>query len=157
MKYDYLVVGSGLYGAVFAHEAKKKGKTCLVIDKRPHIGGNIYCENIEGINVHKYGAHIFHTSNKQVWDYINQFAEFNNYINSPVAIYKNELYNLPFNMNTFSKMWNIKTPQEAKDMIAVSLKLFKKRIPISLRIFATSSMISYVWVSRRLKSYSSCP
>ena len=118
MKYDYLVVGSGLYGAVFAHEAKKKGKTCLVIDKRPHIGGNIYCENIEGINVHKYGAHIFHTSNKQVWDYINQFAEFNNYINSPVAIYKDELYNLPFNMNTFSKMWNIKTPQEAKDMIA---------------------------------------
>ena len=118
MKYDYLVVGSGLYGAVFAHEAKKKGKTCLVIDKRPHIGGNIYCENIEGINVHKYGAHIFHTSNKQVWDYINQFAEFNNYINSPVAIYKDELYNLPFNMNTFSKMWNIKTPQEAQDMIA---------------------------------------
>ena len=118
MKYDYLVVGSGLYGAVFAHEAKKKGKTCLVIDKRPHIGGNIYCENIEGINVHKYGAHIFHTSNKKVWDYINQFAEFNNYINSPVAIYKDELYNLPFNMNTFSKMWNIKTPQEAKDMIA---------------------------------------
>ena len=118
MKYDYLVVGSGLYGAVFAHEAKKKGKTCLVIDKRPHIGGNIYCENIEGINVHKYGAHIFHTSNKQVWDYINQFAEFNNYINSPVAIYKDELYNLPFNMNTFSKMLNIKTPQEAKDMIA---------------------------------------
>ena len=118
MKYDYLVVGSGLYGAVFAHEAKKKGKTCLVIDKRPHIGGNIYCENIEGINVHKYGAHIFHTSNKQVWDYINQFAEFNNYINSPVAIYKDELYNLPFNMNTFSKMWNINTPQEAKDMIA---------------------------------------
>ena len=118
MKYDYLVVGSGLYGAVFAHEAKKKGKTCLVIDKRPHIGGNIYCENIEGINVHKYGAHIFHTSNKQVWDYINQFAEFNNYINSPVAIYKDELYNLPFNMNTFSKMWGIRTPGEAKEMIA---------------------------------------
>ena len=117
MKYDYLVVGSGLYGAVFAHEAKKKGKTCLVIDKRPHIGGNIYCENIEGINVHKYGAHIFHTSNKQVWDYINQFAEFNNYINSPVAIYKDELYNLPFNMNTFSKMWGIRTPQEARDII----------------------------------------
>ena len=117
MKYDYLVVGSGLYGAVFAHEAKKKGKTCLVIDKRPHIGGNIYCENIEGINVHKYGAHIFHTSNKQVWDYINQFAEFNNYINSPVAIYKDELYNLPFNMNTFSKMWGIRTPAEAKEII----------------------------------------
>ena len=118
MKYDYLVVGAGLYGAVFAHEAKKKGKRCLVIDKRDHIAGNIYCEEIEGINVHKYGAHIFHTSNKRIWEYINQFAEFNNYINSPVAVYKNELYNLPFNMNTFSKMWNIRTPQEAKAKIA---------------------------------------
>ena len=118
MKYDYLIVGSGLYGSVFAYEAKKKGKKCLVIDKRPHIGGNVYCEEIEGINVHKYGAHIFHTSNKKIWEYINQFAEFNNYINSPVAIYKDELYNLPFNMNTFSKMWNIKTPAEAKEMIA---------------------------------------
>ena len=118
MKYDYLVVGAGLYGAVFAYEAKKKGKTCLVIDKRDHIAGNIYCENVSGINVHKYGAHIFHTSDKVVWEYINQFAEFNNYINSPVARYKNELYNLPFNMNTFSKMWNIATPQEAKDIIA---------------------------------------
>lgn len=117
MKYDYLVVGSGLYGAVFAHEMKKQGKKCLVIDKREHIGGNIYCENIEEINVHKYGAHIFHTSNKKVWDYINQFAEFNNYINSPIAKYKDELYNLPFNMNTFSKMWNISTPQEAEDII----------------------------------------
>lgn len=118
MKYDYLIVGAGLFGAVFTHEAKKKGKTCLVIDKRDHIAGNIYCEEIEGINVHKYGAHIFHTSNKEVWDYINQFAEFNNYINSPVAVYKDELYNLPFNMNTFSKMWNIRTPQEAKAKIA---------------------------------------
>ena len=118
MKYDYLVVGAGLYGAVFAHEAKKKGKNCLVIDKRDHIAGNIYCEEIEGINVHKYGAHIFHTSNKKIWEYINQFAEFNNYINSPVAVYKDELYNLPFNMNTFSKMWNIRTPQEAKEKIA---------------------------------------
>lgn len=118
MKYDYLIVGSGLFGSVFAYEAKKRGKKCLVIDKRPHIGGNIYCEEIEGINVHKYGAHIFHTSNKKIWEYINQFAEFNNYINSPVAIYKDELYNLPFNMNTFSKMWNIKTPAEAKEMIA---------------------------------------
>ena len=118
MKYDYLIVGAGLFGAVFAHEAKKKGKTCLVIDKRDHIAGNIYCEEIEGINVHKYGAHIFHTSNKEVWNYINQFAEFNNYINSPVAVYKDELYNLPFNMNTFSKMWNIRTPQEAKAKIA---------------------------------------
>ena len=118
MKYDYLVVGAGLYGAVFAYEAKKKGKTCLVIDKRDHIAGNIYCENIHNINVHKYGAHIFHTSDKKIWDYVNQFAEFNNYINSPIARYKNELYNLPFNMNTFSKMWNIVTPQEAKDIIA---------------------------------------
>ena len=118
MKYDYLVVGAGLYGAVFAYEAKKKGKTCLVIDKRDHIAGNIYCENVSGINVHKYGAHIFHTSDKKIWEYVNQFAEFNNYINSPVARYKNELYNLPFNMNTFSKMWNISTPQEAKDIIA---------------------------------------
>ena len=118
MKYDYLVVGAGLYGAVFAYEAKKKGKTCLVIDKRDHIAGNIYCENIHDINVHKYGAHIFHTSDKKIWDYVNQFAEFNNYINSPIARYKDELYNLPFNMNTFSKMWNIVTPQEAKDIIA---------------------------------------
>mgnify|MGYP001415042701 FL=1 len=118
MKYDYLVVGAGLYGAVFAYEAKKKGKNCLVIDKRDHIAGNIYCENIHDINVHKYGAHIFHTSDKKIWEYVNQFAEFNNYINSPVARYKDELYNLPFNMNTFSKMWNIATPQEAKDIIA---------------------------------------
>ena len=118
MKYDYLVVGAGLYGAVFAYEAKMKGKTCLLIDKRDHIAGNIYCENVSGINVHKYGAHIFHTSDKKIWEYVNQFAEFNNYINSPVARYKNELYNLPFNMNTFSKMWNIATPQEAKDIIA---------------------------------------
>lgn len=118
MKYDYLVVGAGLYGAVFAYEAKKKGKKCLVIDKRDHIAGNVYCEEIEGINVHKYGAHIFHTSDKKIWEYINQFAEFNNYINSPVAVYKDELYNLPFNMNTFSKMWNIRTPQEAKEKIA---------------------------------------
>ena len=117
MKYDYLVVGAGLYGAVFAHEAKKAGKTCLVIDKRDHIAGNVYCENVDGIHVHRYGAHIFHTSNKEVWDYINQFAEFNNYVNSPMAIYKDEIYNLPFNMNTFSKMWGVKTPAEAKAKI----------------------------------------
>lgn len=121
MKYDYLIVGAGLFGSVFAYEAKKKGKSCLVIDKRPHIGGNIYCESVEGINVHKYGAHIFHTSNKEIWEYINQFAEFNHYVNSPVAVYKDELYNLPFNMNTFSKMWNIRTPQEAKDIIAAQI------------------------------------
>lgn len=122
MKYDYLVVGAGLYGAVMAHELNKKGKKCLVIDRRNHIAGNIYCEDIEGIHVHKYGAHIFHTSNKQIWDYMNQFAEFNHYVNSPIAVYKDELYNLPFNMNTFSKMWGIRTPQEAKDMIAKQVK-----------------------------------
>lgn len=116
--YDYLVVGAGLFGAVFAHEAYKKGRTCLVIDKRNNIGGNIYTESTEGINVHKYGAHIFHTSDKQIWDYVNRFAEFNNYINSPVAVYKDELYNLPFNMNTFSRMWNIRTPEQAKEIIA---------------------------------------
>ena len=115
--YDYLIVGAGLYGAVFAYEAKKKGKKCLVIDKRPHIAGNIYCENVEGINVHKYGAHIFHTSNKEVWQYMNRFAEFNHYINSPVAVYKDETYNLPFNMNTFNKMWGVRTPAEAKKKI----------------------------------------
>lgn len=116
--YDYLIVGAGLFGAVFAHEAHKKGRTCLVIDKRNNIGGNIYTETTEGINVHKYGAHIFHTSDKQIWDYVNRFAEFNNYINSPVAVYKDELYNLPFNMNTFSRMWNIRTPEQAKEIIA---------------------------------------
>lgn len=117
MKYDYLIVGAGLFGAVFAHEAVKKGKSCLVIDRRSHIAGNIYCENVEGINVHRYGAHIFHTSDKRIWEYINQFAEFNNYINAPVAVYKDELYNLPFNMNTFSRMWGIRTPAEAKEII----------------------------------------
>ena len=104
-KYDYLIVGSGLFGATFAHLAHKQGKTCLVIDKRPHLGGNIYCENIEGINVHKYGAHIFHTSNKEVWNFVNSIVEFNRYTNSPVANYKGKLYNLPFNMNTFYQMW----------------------------------------------------
>ena len=117
MKYDYLVVGAGLFGAVFTYEAKKRGKSVLVIDRRDHIAGNVYTENIHGINVHRYGAHIFHTSNKEVWDYVNQFAEFNNYINSPIAIYKDELYNLPFNMNTFSKLWGIRTPAEAQAKI----------------------------------------
>ena len=116
--YDYLIVGAGLSGAIFAYEATKRGKKVKVIDKRDHIGGNIYCENVEGVNVHKYGAHIFHTSNKKVWDYVNQFAEFNNYINSPVANYKGSLYNLPFNMNTFYAIWGTKTPQEVKDKIA---------------------------------------
>lgn len=111
--YDYLVVGSGLYGAIFAHEAKAHGKSVLVIDKRPNIAGNIYTENIEGINVHKYGAHIFHTNNKKVWNYITQFSEFNRFTNSPVANYKGELYSLPFNMYTFNKMWGVVTPEEA--------------------------------------------
>lgn len=117
-QYDYLIVGAGLTGAVFAHEAKKAGKKCLVIDKRDHVAGNVYTEQVNGINVHKYGAHIFHTSDRRVWDYVNQFAEFNNYVNSPVANYHGEMYNLPFNMNTFSKMWGIRTPEEAKAKIA---------------------------------------
>ena len=119
--YDYLIVGAGLFGSVFAHEMTKKGASCLVIEKRDHVGGNIYTEDIEGIQVHKYGAHIFHTSDKEVWNYVNELAEFNHYINSPVAVYKNELYNLPFNMNTFSKLWGIRTPQEAKDIIAAQI------------------------------------
>lgn len=117
-KYDYLIVGSGLFGATFAYLAKKQGKKCLVIDKRSHLGGNIYCENIEGINVHKYGAHIFHTSNKKVWDFVNSIVEFNRYTNSPVANYKGKLYNLPFNMNTFYQMWGVTTPDEAQTKIA---------------------------------------
>ena len=111
--YDYLIVGSGLFGATFAYKASKEGKKCLVIDKRPHTGGNIYCENIEGINVHKYGAHIFHTNSKKVWDFVNSIVEFNRYTNSPVANYKGKLYNLPFNMNTFYQMWGVTTPEAA--------------------------------------------
>ena len=117
-KFDYLIVGSGLFGATFAHLATKQGKKCLVIDKRPHLGGNVYCENIEGINVHKYGAHIFHTNNKEVWDFVNSIVEFNRYTNCPVANYKGELYNLPFNMNTFNRMWpEVHTPAEAQAKI----------------------------------------
>ena len=121
-KYDYLIVGAGLFGSIFAYEANKRGKKCLVVDKRNHIGGNIYCENIEDINVHKYGAHIFHTSNKVVWDYVNSFVEFNRYTNCPVANYKGELYNLPFNMNTFYQLWKVKTPKEALDKIERQVK-----------------------------------
>ena len=119
--YDYMIVGAGLFGAVFAHEATQRGKHCLVVDRRPHIAGNIYTENVGGINVHRYGAHIFHTSVREIWDYVNQFAEFNNYVNSPVAVYGDELYNLPFNMNTFSKMWGVRTPAEAKERIAAQI------------------------------------
>lgn len=121
-QFDYLIVGAGLFGSVFAHEAKKKGKTCLVIDKRNHLGGNVYCENVEDINVHKYGAHIFHTSDKKIWDYVNNLVEFNHYINSPIANYNGELYNLPFNMNTFYQLWGVKTPEEAKNKIQEEIK-----------------------------------
>lgn len=115
--YDFLIVGSGLYGATFAYRAKQMGKKCLVIDKRPHLGGNVYCENIEGINVHKYGAHIFHTNNKEVWDFVNSIVPFNRYTNSPIANYKGKQYNLPFNMNTFYQMWGVLTPEEARQKI----------------------------------------
>ncbi len=117
MKYDYLIVGTGLFGAVFAHEMKAAGRRCLCIDRRTHVGGNIYTEERKGVRVHKYGAHIFHTSDRKIWEYVNRFAEFNNFVNSPVAVYKDELYNLPFNMNTFSKMWGVRTPAEAREII----------------------------------------
>lgn len=126
LKYDFLLVGAGLYNAIFACEMYKKGKKCFVIDKRNHIGGNVYTEEIEGINVHKYGAHIFHTDDKEVWEYVQRFAEFNHYTNSPVANYKGEIYNLPFNMNTFSRLWNIKTPSEAKAVINSQKTDFKE-------------------------------
>jgi UDP-galactopyranose mutase len=114
MKYDFLIVGSGLYGATFAYQAKQRGKRCLIIDKRLHLGGNIYCDRMEGINVHTYGPHIFHTSNKEVWDFVNSIVEFNHFRYSPLANYKGKLYNLPFNMNTFYALWGVKTPEEAK-------------------------------------------
>lgn len=138
MKFDYLIVGAGLFGAVFARQATLKGKKCLVIDKRTHIGGNIYTENVDGINVHKYGAHIFHTSNRAVWDYVNSFADFNNFVNSPIARYKDELYNLPFNMNTFSKMWGIVTPEQAKEKIASQVKQLNITNPSNLEEQALS-------------------
>ena len=124
-KYDYVLAGSGLFAGVFAYFAKKEGKTCLVVEKRGHLGGNIYCEDIEGIHVHKYGAHIFHTSDREVWDFVNSLVEFNRYTNSPVANYKGEMYNMPFNMNTFSKMWGISTPDEAKAIIKEQRKVIK--------------------------------
>ena len=136
--YDYLIVGAGLYGAVCAHELRQRGKRCLVIDRRDHIAGNIYTENVHGINVHKYGAHIFHTSDREVWDYINQFAEFNNYINSPVAFYKDEVYNLPFNMNTFSRLWKVRTPAEARAKIAEQIAGLNIKEPQNLEEQALS-------------------
>lgn len=136
MKYDYLIVGSGLFGATFAYMAKRAGKKCLVIDKRSHLGGNVYCENVEGINVHKYGAHIFHTNNKEVWDFVNSIVEFNRYTNCPVANYKGELYNLPFNMNTFYQMWGVTTPEQAQAKIdeqkAAALAALNGREPANL-------------------------
>lgn len=126
--FDILIVGAGLYGATFAHLAKQAGKSVLVIDKRPHLGGNIYCENIEGINVHKYGAHIFHTNNKEVWDFVNSFVDFNRYTNSPVANYKGRLFNLPFNMNTFYQMWHITTPEEAQHKIEEQREEIRRKL-----------------------------
>lgn len=131
-KYDYVIVGTGLFGAVFAHEATKKGKKLLVIDKRNHTGGNLFCEDIEGIKVHKYGAHIFHTSNKEVWNYVNQFVEFNRFTNSPVANFKGKLYNLPFNMNTFYQLWGVKTPEEAQNKIQEQRKQYANLEPQNL-------------------------
>ena len=138
MKYDYLIVGSGLFGSVFAHEMRKKGKKCLIIEKRKHVGGNIYTKEEENINIHQYGAHIFHTSNKELWEYINKFAEFNNFINSPVAVYEDKMYNLPFNMNTFYQMWGTKTPQEAKEKIEQQKREAKIENPQNLEEQAIS-------------------
>ena len=151
-KYDYLVVGAGLFGATFAYEAMKRGKSVLVIDKRNHIAGNIYTKEEDGINVHVYGAHIFHTSDKKIWEYMNQFAEFNNYINSPVAVYGDELYNLPFNMNTFSKMWGIKTPAEAKAKIADQIKEINITEPKNLEEQALSLVGTDVY-EKLIKGY----
>lgn len=138
-KYDYLVVGAGLFGSTFAYEMSKRGKKVLVIERRNHIGGNIYCENINGINVHKYGAHIFHTSDKEIWNYVNEFCEFNNYINSPIANYKGELYNMPFNMNTFTKLWDdVITPLDAKRKIEEQRKVLNGREPKNLEEQAIS-------------------
>ncbi len=137
-KHDYLIVGAGLFGAVFAHEMTKKGKKCLVIDKRNHLGGNVYCEEKEGINVHKYGAHIFHTNDKKIWDYVNSFVEFNRYTNSPLANYKGTLYNLPFNMNTFYQLWGVKTPEEAKAKIKEQVDVLNIKKPKNLEEQALS-------------------
>ena len=151
--YDYLIVGSGLFGSVFAHEAKKKGYKCLVVEKRDHIGGNIYTYELEGINIHRYGAHIFHTSNKEAWDYINQFATFNNFVNSPIAFYKDELYNLPFNMNTFSKIWNdVFTPEDALKHINEERKEMEGKEPSNLEEQAIS-LVGRTIYEKLIKGY----
>jgi UDP-galactopyranose mutase len=150
--YDYLIVGAGLFGAVFANEMKKKNKSCLVIDRRAEIGGNIRTEEVRGIQVHQYGAHIFHTSDRAVWDYVNQFAEFNHYINAPVAIYQDELYNLPFNMNTFSRLWGVKTPAEARQKIAAQIAGLDIGIPANLEEQALSLVGTDVY-EKLIKGY----
>ncbi len=151
-KYDYLIVGAGLFGSTFAYEAKKKGKRCLVIDKREHIGGNAYCESIEGINVHKYGAHIFHTSNKEIWDYVNSLAAFNDFINSPLAVYKSRVYNLPFNMNTFRQMWGVETPEQAKEIIEKQVQALGIKNPKNLEEKALSLVGTDIY-ERLIKGY----
>lgn len=150
--YDYLIVGAGFFGAVFAREMTDHGKKCLIIDRRPHIGGNCYTKQIEGINVHKYGAHIFHTSDKEVWDYVNRFAEFNSFINSPIAVYGNEIYNLPFNMNTFSKMWAIKTPEEAREIISRQIREYGITNPQNLEEQAQTLVGSDIY-NKLIKGY----
>ena len=152
MDYDYLVVGAGLFGAVFSHEVKKQGKSCLVIDKRESVAGNIYTEEKAGIRVHRYGAHIFHTSDRRVWEYVQQFAEFNHYINSPVAVYRDELYNLPFNMNTFSKMWGIRTPAQAKEKIRSQIESLHIEEPRNLEEQALSLVGTDVY-EKLIKGY----
>ena len=152
MKYDYLIVGSGLFGAVFAHCANKQGKRCLVIDKRPNLGGNLYCEETCGINVHKYGPHIFHTSNKEVWNFVNSIVEFNRFTESPVAFYKGKAFNLPFNMNTFSQMWGVLTPDEAKQKIAEQRKEMDGKTPTNLEEQAISLVGRDIY-ERLIKGY----
>jgi len=152
VNYDYLIVGAGLFGAVFAHEMHKKGKKCLVIDKRSHSGGNVFCENIEGINVHKYGAHIFHTNDKDIWDYVNSFVEFNRYTNSPMANYNGELFNLPFNMNTFYQLWRVKTPKEAQEKIKEQVEKLNIKKPTNLEEQALSLVGSDIY-EKLIKGY----
>lgn len=152
MKYDYLIVGSGLFGSVFAHCANKQGKRCLVIDKRPNLGGNLFCEEISGINVHKYGPHIFHTSNKKVWTFVNSIVEFNRFTESPVAFYKGKAYNLPFNMNTFSQMWGVLTPEEAQNKINEQRKEMEGKTPTNLEEQAISLVGRDIY-ERLIKGY----
>ncbi len=149
---DFLIVGAGLFGSVFAHEATKKGYTCSVVDKRPHLGGNVYCEKKEDINVHKYGAHIFHTNDKGIWDYVNQFVEFNRYTNSPLANYHGALYNLPFNMNTFHQLWGVRTPAEAKQIIAAQVARAKITNPRNLEEQALS-LVGHDIYAKLIKGY----